>query len=45
MDEKTMVEFTKEEFDKILQYQEIIEGDTVQDAIINAVNIALEKAE
>lgn len=45
MDEKIMVEFTGTEFDEILHYQETLDGATVQTAIINAVRIALEKAE
>ena len=45
MNEKIMVEFTGAEFDAILEYQKTLEGATVQTAILNAVNIALDKAD
>jgi hypothetical protein len=43
MDEKIMVESTRAEFDEILRYQETLDGATVQTAILNAINIALDK--
>ena len=43
MDEKITVEFTGAEFDEILRYQETLDGATVQTAILNAINIALDK--
>jgi hypothetical protein len=45
MNEKIMVEFTGAEFDAVLEYQKTLEGATVQTAILNAVNIALDKAD
>lgn len=39
MTEKIMVEFTKQDFDKILEYQKEIEADTIQEAIIKAICI------
>ena len=43
MDGKIMVEFTETEFDNILDYQKTLDGATVQTAILNAINIALDK--
>jgi hypothetical protein len=43
MDGKIMVEFTEAEFDNILDYQKTLDGATVQTAILNAINIALDK--
>lgn len=40
-----MVEFTEKEFDKILEYQKKIEVGTIQEAIKNAVYVALLKEE
>ena len=37
MAEKIMVEFTENEFDKILEYQKKIEADTIQEAIMRAI--------
>jgi hypothetical protein len=41
MDEKVMIEFTWEEFDEILKYQETLQNATVQSAILNAIRVAL----
>lgn len=40
--EKINVEFTEEEFDIVLKYLEVCEATTVQNAILNAVSIALD---
>lgn len=45
MAEKIMVEFTEKEFDKILEYQKKIKVDTIQEAIKNAIYVALLKEE
>ena len=42
MSEKINIEFTGEEFDMIMQYMKLIEATTVQNAILNAVSIALD---
>ena len=39
-DEVINIQFTSEDFDKILKYQDLIKEDTVQDAIIDAIDIA-----
>ena len=36
MDEKVNIEFTKEEFDKIMKYMDAGKFETVQDAIVDA---------
>lgn len=43
MEERISIEFTGEEFDEILKYQETLKGATVQTAILNAVRIASEE--
>lgn len=40
--EKISIEFTGEEFDEILKYQETLENATVQSAILNAIRIVTE---
>ena len=45
MDEKISIEFTGEEFDKIMQYMNLVEATTVQNAIMNAISIALDEAD
>lgn len=42
MEEKINVEFTGEEFDLILKYMDAVEATTVQNAILNAISIALD---
>ena len=42
MEEKLSIEFSGEEFDEILKYQETLENATVQSAILNAIRIATE---
>lgn len=42
MEEKIMIEFTGKELDLILKYQEVSEADTVQNAIMNAISLALD---
>lgn len=41
MEEKNMIEFTGEEMDEILDYQKIMEFETVQEAIMNAVKVGI----
>lgn len=45
MEEKIHVEFTGEEFDLILKYMDAVEATTVQNAILNAISIALDASE
>ena len=45
MEEKINIEFTGEEFDKIMQYMNIVEATTVQNAIMNAISIALDESD
>lgn len=42
MEEKISVEFTGEEFDKIMEYMKCSEAATIQNAILNAISIALD---
>ncbi len=42
MDGKISIEFSIEEFDEILEYQETLENATVQSAILNAIRIAMD---
>lgn len=42
MEEKVSIEFTGEEFDKIMQYMNQVEATTIQNAILNAISIALD---
>lgn len=42
MDEKISIEFSGEEFDKIMEYMKLVEATTVQVAIMNAISIALD---
>ncbi len=39
--EKVAIEFTKEEFDKIIAYMDQIKAETVQDAIEHAIDLLL----
>ena len=39
----TFIEFTDEQLDFILKYQEVSESATIQGAILNAVSIALDE--
>lgn len=43
MKEIISIDFSSEEFDEILKYQETLEGATVQTAILNAIRIAMEE--
>ena len=43
MEEKINIEFTGKQFDFIMDYADLIDADTVQDAILNAVRIALDE--
>ena len=38
-DRKTSIEFTDDELDKILEYMESIEAETVQEAIMHAIRV------
>ena len=38
-EQKIVIEFTNDEFEKILKYMEMIEAETVQEAIVHAVTI------
>ena len=42
MEEKISVEFTDEEFDKIMEYMKYSEATTIQNAILNAISIILD---
>ena len=42
MEEKISVEFTGEEFEKIMEYMNHVEATTIQSAILNAISIALD---
>ena len=43
MNEKINIEFSCEDFDLIMKYANLIEADTVQAAIMNAISIALDE--
>ena len=43
--EKVVIEFTGEEFDMILEYQKEAEATIVQNAIMNAISLALDHAD
>lgn len=43
MKEIISIDFSEEEFDEILKYQETLENATVQSAILNAIRIAMEE--
>lgn len=42
---KKFIEFTDKELDMILKYQEFSEATTIQNAIMNAISLALDHAE
>ena len=42
MKEIISIDFSEEEYDEILKYQETLENATVQSAILNAIRIATE---
>ena len=42
MEEKVSIEFTGEEFDLIMKYMDAVEATTVQNAILNAISIAMD---
>lgn len=39
--EKIHVEFTSEQIDKILKYQDLVKEETIQDAIMTAIDVAV----
>ena len=43
MKEKISIDFSEEEFDEILKYQETLENATVQTAILNAIRITMDE--
>ena len=43
--ESIMIEFSGEEFDMILKYQEESEATTIQNAIMNAISLAIDHAD
>lgn len=43
MGEKISIEFTGEEFDKIVGYMKYVDATTVQNAILNAISIAMDE--
>ena len=45
MEEKINVEFNGEEFDLILKYMDAVKAETVQDAILDAISIALDASD
>lgn len=38
------IQFTEEEFEMIQKYQDVSEANTVQNAILNAISLALDQA-
>ena len=45
MEEKVSIEFTGKEFDLIMQYMKAVEATTVQNAILNAISVALDRCD
>ena len=45
MDEKISIEFTQDAYKRILQYQEIAGATTVQNAVLNAISLAYDRAD
>lgn len=43
MGEKINIEFTGEEFDKIMEYMKYVDATTVQNAVLNAISIAMDE--
>lgn len=43
MEQRINIEFTEEEYNLIMQYMKSIEATTVQNAILNAISIALDE--
>ena len=43
MEKRINIEFTEEEYNFIMQYMKSIEATTVQNAILNAISIALDE--
>ena len=43
--EKVVIEFTGKDLDMILEYQKEAEATTVQNAIMNAISLALDHAD
>lgn len=43
MEEKISIEFTGQQFDKIMQYMKLVDAVTVQVAVMNAISIALDE--
>ena len=41
MDGKINIEFTEEQFDQIMEYFNTHESETIQDAILNAIKVAM----
>lgn len=41
-EERIIIEFTGEEFDLIMQYMEFVEATTVQNAVMNAISLAMD---
>ena len=42
MSEKISIEFTAEEFDRIRQYMEFVQATTLQNAVMNAISLAMD---
>ena len=41
-EDRIIIEFTCEEFDLIMQYMEFVEATTVQNAVMNAISLAMD---
>ena len=42
MSEKISIEFTDDEYERIRQYMEFVEATTLQNAIMNAISLAMD---
>ena len=42
MDKKNSIEFTDEQFNRIIEYKILVDASTVQNAILNAISIAMD---
>lgn len=41
-EERIIIEFTGEEFDLIMQYMEFVDATSVQNAVMNAISLAMD---
>ena len=42
-EEKIAIEFNGEEFERIMEYMKLVEATTIQNAIMNAISIAMDE--